>query len=196
MGKLKAMNSLYEKYRSEFEGEEIVFGEGNLDAKLILVGEAPGRDEVKLSKPFVGMAGKNLNEFLEIIETSRDSIYITNAVKYRLSKINPKTERVINRPATKEDITKSRDYLIKEIEIINPQYIATLGNVPLRAINNQNNITIGKVHGTLININLSGRQYKLYPMYHPASTIYNRNLKETYIKDIQRLLHLMNEGNE
>lgn len=187
MNKKYAINDLYKEYVTEFEGEEIVLGEGNLDARLLLIGEAPGKDEVRLSRPFVGMAGKNLDEFLNIIGIDRDLIYITNAIKYRLSKINPKTGRVVNRPATQEDINKNREYLLREIEIIMPEYIATLGNVPLKAVTNRNDITIGEVHGNLISISLHGREYKLYPLYHPASTIYNRSLKDTYIKDIEKL---------
>lgn len=191
MEKKYAINDLYKEYKSEFEGEEIVLGEGNLDAKLLLIGEAPGKDEVRLSRPFVGMAGKNLDEFLDIIGIERESIYITNAIKYRLSKVNPKTGRVVNRPATQEDINKNREFLIREIEIIMPEYIATLGNVPLKAVTNRNDITIGEVHGNIMPINLQGREYKLYPLYHPASTIYNRSLKDAYIKDIRKLSDLL-----
>jgi len=186
-----AINDLYKEYKSEFEGEEIVLGEGNLDAKLLLIGEAPGKDEVRLSRPFVGMAGKNLDEFLDIIGIERESIYITNAIKYRLSKVNPKTGRVVNRPATQEDIKKNREFLIREIAIIMPEYIATLGNVPLKAVTNRNDITIGEVHGNIMTINLQGREYNLYPLYHPASTIYNRSLKDEYIKDIKKLSDLL-----
>lgn len=193
MNKKHAINNLYEEYRTEFESEEIVLGEGNLDAKLLLIGEAPGRDEVRLSRPFVGMAGRNLDEFLRIIELQRESIYITNAIKYRLSKINPKTGRIVNRPATVEDINKNREYLLREISIIMPEYIATLGNVPLRVITNRKDITIGEAHGNIMSISLSGREYKLYPLYHPASTIYNRSLKGTYIEDIEKLSAIINQ---
>jgi uracil-DNA glycosylase family 4 len=193
MEKSDSIDNLYKEYKNKFEGEEIVLGEGNLDAKLLLIGEAPGRDEVRLSRPFVGMAGKNLDEFLRIMGIERESIYITNAIKYRLSKINPKTGRVVNRPATKEEIDKNREYLVREIDIICPEYVATVGNVPLKAVSCRNDITIGQVHGTLISVDLSGKSYKLYPMYHPASTIYNRSLKESYIEDIEKLSGLIKQ---
>ncbi len=188
LNKSEAMRRLYNKYIAEFNKEEIVLGKGNLDAKIILVGEAPGKDEVRLLRPFVGIAGKNLDEFLDILELERSSIYITNAVKYRLSKINPKTGRVINRPATKEDVVTSKEYLQGEINIIKPIYVVTLGNVALRAVTNDFNVSIGERHGRCYTImNNEGFTFKLYPLYHPASIIYNRNLKSIYIEDILRL---------
>lgn len=185
--KSEMMKCLYSKYIKEFCKEEIVLGEGNLDAQIILVGEAPGRDEVRLSKPFVGMAGKNLDEFLSMLELKRSSIYITNVIKYRLSKVNPKTGRMINRPATKEDIDSSKKYLHSEINIIKPIYIVTLGNVALRAVTNDFHSSIGALHGkSYTKINDEGFMFNLYPLYHPASIIYNRNLKSIYIEDILR----------
>lgn len=187
MSKSEQLNILYEDYKKEFAGEEIVLGDGNVDSSLLLIGEAPGKDEVRLARPFVGMAGKNLSEFLEVLGMDRESIYITNAIKYRLSKVNPQTGRVVNRPASKEEINSNRQYLLKEIEIINPRYIVTLGNVPLKAITDDHNISIGTVHGELKTVPISGKEYSLFPLYHPASIIYNRNLKDIYINDIKKL---------
>ena len=178
---------VYNEYMLQFKDEEIVLGFGNLDAEILLIGEAPGKEEVKLSKPFVGKAGMYLNEFLKQIKVERDDIYITNAIKFRLSKINPISGRVSNRPATKNEIIENRKYLINEINIINPKYIVTLGNVPLKSVTGEFGINIGNVHGELYSANLNGYDYKLFPLYHPASMIYNRNLKETYIEDIEKL---------
>lgn len=191
MPKSEQLTQLYEEYRREFQGEEIVLGDGNPDTRLLLVGEAPGRDEVKLSRPFVGMAGKNLDEFLELLDIPREDIYITNAIKYRLSKVNPQTGRVANRPATKQEIDKNREYIIKEVEIIDPQYIVTLGNVPLKSVTGDHGMNIGAVHGEVKTIEVSGQEYRLFPLYHPASVIYNRSLKEVYIADIKKLKEIM-----
>lgn len=191
MLKEELLEHLYADYKIQFQGEEIVLGEGNPDAGLLLIGEAPGKDEVRLSRPFVGMAGRNLNEFLGVLGIQRQNIYITNAIKYRLSKINPQTGRVVNRPATKEEIDRNRDFLLKEIEIIKPAYVVTLGNVPLKAVTGEADISIGTVHGELKQSAAADREIHLFPLYHPASIIYNQSLKETYIDDIKKLKRII-----
>ncbi|MGI6777903.1 MAG: uracil-DNA glycosylase [Acetivibrionales bacterium] len=190
MDKKDALNRLYIQYRKEYEGNEIVVGDGQPNSKLILVGEAPGKDEVRLQKPFVGIAGKNLDEFLKILELRREDIFITNAIKYRLSKVNPKTGLMVNRPASKKEIETNRKYLLKEISIIEPKYIITLGNVPLKSVADDGN-TIGRAHGQLKTIFIECKGYKLFPLYHPASIIYNRSLKETYISDLNKLKEVL-----
>jgi len=189
--KNEELQLLYDKYKKEFAGEEIVLGDGNINSRLLLVGEAPGKDEVRLSKPFVGAAGKNLSEFLEMLDIDRESIYITNAIKYRLSKINSKTGRTINRPATKEEINLNREYLLKEIDIIKPEYIVTLGNVPLKSVMSDYNINIGDVHGKLMTVTVHSITLNLFPLYHPASVIYNQSLKKVYFEDIQKLKEIL-----
>ncbi|MCX8128679.1 MAG: uracil-DNA glycosylase [Clostridia bacterium] len=191
MSKTDLLKSLYSEYSSEFEGNEIVLGEGNVDAKILLIGEAPGKDEVRLSKPFVGAAGKNLNEFLDILNVKREDIYITNSIKYRLSKLNPESGRVINRPATKNEININQRYLLEEIKIIKPLFIVTLGNVPLKAVTGIPEVSVGKVHGSIMKVDIAGSGFDLYPLYHPASIIYNRSLKEVYINDILKLKSIL-----
>lgn len=181
------LDELYCRYTKAFINEEIVLGEGCIRSPLVIVGEAPGKDEVRLLKPFVGAAGKNLNEFIETIEISRESIYITNAIKYRLGKLNPKTQRVINRPATKEDIKNNQIWLHNEIKLLAPKIIVTLGNVPLKSITDDFNVSIGNMHGVLHSCKIDGTEYKLFPLYHPASIIYNRALKDVYIQDMLML---------
>lgn len=188
--KKNAMDSLYADYRRRYGKEEIVYGCGNLDAELLMIGEAPGKEEVKLGKPFVGSAGKNLSEFLSLMNLQRESIYITNAIKYRLSAVSPKTGRVINRPAKREEILLNRNYLLDEIDIIRPKLIVTLGNVPLQAVTGDLNAVIGRVHGQAMSITLGGITYMLFPLYHPASIIYNRSLSIIYKEDIMKLKSL------
>lgn len=181
------LDELYYAYSKTFEKEEIVLGEGCVTCSLVIVGEAPGKDEVKLGKPFVGAAGKNLNEFIGILGIEREDLFITNAIKYRLGKINSKTQRVINRPATIQDIRDNQQWLHNEIKLLQPHIIITLGNVPLKAVTDDFKVTIGDMHGTLHNCNIAGSEFKLFPLYHPASIIYNRALKEVYIQDILNL---------
>lgn len=194
MPKKDEILKLYDEYKSTFKDKEFVPGEGNEDAHLVLVGEAPGKDEVKLSRPFVGMAGKNLDEFLSIIGVERQDIYITNAIKYRLSKVNSETGRVSNRPATTDEIKSSREYLLKEIDLIKPSIIVTLGNVPLRSVTGSQSDGIGAVHGKIKPIIINGNEYSLYPLYHPASIIYNRSLKDTYVADVKNLGEILKGG--
>lgn len=180
------LDELYSNYVSNFNNEEIVLGEGCIGSPLIIIGEAPGKDEIRLKKPFVGSAGKNLNEFIDILGIKRESIFITNAIKYRLGK-QGKSGNIINRPATREDIIKNREWLLDEIGIIKPKIIITLGNVPLRALLNNFRNTIGSMHGLMHQCTLNGQMCWLYPLYHPASIIYNRALKQVYIEDVLRL---------
>ena len=191
MPKSERLNILYGRYRKQFEGKEIVTGDGNPDSSLLLIGEAPGKDEVAQKRPFVGMAGKNLAQFLEILGLKREEIYITNAIKHKLSKVNPDTGRVSNRPATREEIEQNREYLIEEIAIIDPIYIVTFGNVPLRSILGDYKASIGQFHGKLNKVVLENREYELYPLYHPASIIYNVALKEIYLEDIKKLKEII-----
>ncbi len=191
MTRQEQLTALYSDYACRFAGNEFVFGCGSPEPKLLLVGEAPGKEEVKLSRPFSGAAGKYLDEFLNLAGIEREELYITNAIKYRLSKANPKTGRLSNRPAAKEEILSSRAYLIKEIETICPTCIVTLGNVPLRAVTGEFSLNIGDRHGEILHNKIGEREFLLFPLYHPASVIYNRSLKQTCEADILKLRELL-----
>lgn len=189
-----------ERYRRELRafvagvlpGREsaLVFGEGPKGARLMLVGEAPGEQETLLGRPFVGPAGKNLDRFLEIAGLRREEIYITNAVKLRPTKVG-KSGRVSNRPPTREEIELFRPWLLREIERIAPGMIATLGNVPLRALLGAGK-TIGQTHGQLLHP--EGLPAPLTPLYHPASLIYNRSLEGVYEQDVLALARRLEKG--
>ncbi len=117
----------------------------------MLIGEAPGSKEVELGEPFVGQAGgKHFQEFLDILGINREDVYITNTVKYRPTRKNPKTGRLSNRtPPTTKEIEDFKDYLMEEIEIIAPKIIVTLGNTPLKCLFDKET-NIGEVHGELL----------------------------------------------
>lgn len=191
MRKDERLSLLYNEYKCTFPGKEYVFGCGCTSPKLLLIGEAPGREEVKFSRPFSGAAGKWLDSFLQLAGINRKDIYITNAIKYRLSKENPKTGRLSNRPAAREEIISSRPYLLDEIGIICPCCIVTLGNVPLRAVTGNHRLNIGECHGTPSKVKIKERDYLLFPLYHPASVIYNRDLVQTYESDVRGLVTLL-----
>lgn len=172
-----------EHFRILYEGNEktLVMGDGIANAAVVMVGEAPGEQETIEGKPFVGKAGKNLTEFLALSGLDRKQLYITNTVKVRPSKISP-AGRIVNRPPTQEEIKLFLPWLKREIDIVNPKCICTLGNVPLKALLGSDKV-IGDMHGKFFE--KDGRLF--YPMYHPASMIYNPSLKEIYREDVIRL---------
>lgn len=179
-----------EKFRSElqafvdglYEGDRkvLVFGEGAPGARVMLVGEAPGEQEALQGRPFVGKAGKNLDEFLALAGLDRSQLYVTNTVKFRPTKLSA-AGRAVNRPPTQEEVKLFLPWLLEEIALVKPECIVTLGNVPLRALTDRRTV-IGEVHGRFIE--RDGRT--LYPMYHPASVIYNPSLKPVYREDVER----------
>ena len=176
-----------------YEGEKkiLVHGEGEIGARVMLVGEAPGEQETLQGHPFVGKAGRNLNEFLELAGLERSALYVTNAVKFRPTK-RSSAGRTVNRPPTREEVSLFLPWLRREIELVAPEVIVTLGNVPLRALTGPKAV-IGDVHGAFQEVD----GLRLYPMYHPASLIYNPALRPVYAADIRRLsAHLRAENPE
>ena len=182
---------IIEKFESAVLGQKrLVFGEGAQAPQLMMIGEAPGGEEEKLGRPFVGKAGKNLSSFLEVIGLKREEIYISNVVKLRPTKESPKTGKAVNRPPSGEEIAFFLPFLMEEIQIISPKVIVTLGNVPLKAVWGEKSITIGDVHGRPYPLT---EERFLFPLYHPAAVIYNRALAETYQEDLQGLKKFLYE---
>lgn len=163
----------------------LVFGEGPAQARLMLVGEAPGEQEAMLGRPFVGKAGKLLDAFIAGTGLTRGEMYVTNTVKFRPSRIS-KAGRVVNRTPTQEEIAAFLPFLKKEIAQVDPACVVTLGNVPLRALLGEKE-TIGQAHGQM-----RRQEDRLYfPMYHPASMIYNPGLKAIFAQDMEKLGQLI-----
>jgi DNA polymerase len=161
----------------------MVFGSGNLDSKVVFVGEAPGAKEDASGEPFVGASGKFLDEMLKMNNISRNEIYITNIVKYRPPN---------NRDPLESEKAAFWPYLLEQIRIIKPKVIATLGRHSGLAFNKR--LRIGADHGKPQELELyeddSGKVVFL-PLYHPAAAIYNRNLRETLIQDFAILKELI-----
>lgn len=184
MQSLEKQRAGLEKLISEiYEGEKkvLVHGEGSLSPRLMLIGEAPGEQETLQRRPFVGKAGKNLDEFLSQAGIDRSQLYVSNTVKFRPTKISA-AGRTVNRPPTKEEIKLFLPWLKQEIETVQPEIVVTLGNVPLKALTGPKTV-IGDVHGSFVEAD----GIKIYPMYHPASMIYNPSLRTVYADDIRRL---------
>ncbi len=176
------------------EEKPIVLGEGQADhPPVMLIGEAPGEQESLQGHPFVGKAGQNLNGFLEVLELKREDIYITNVVKIRPTKVSEKG-RTSNRPPNKEELALFTPYLMEEILRVEPRMIVTLGNVALKALCGPKAV-IGDMHGAAASVIVKHEkqegEFSLFPLYHPASIIYNRSLQAVYDDDLRTLKDLL-----
>jgi DNA polymerase len=114
-------------------------------------------------------------------------LYITNVVKFRPIRFNPDSGRESNRTPTKEEIRISTDFIEQELSIINPRLVVSLGNTALRCILKDDKATIGMLHGSPLSVSFSQVNFGLFPLYHPASIIYNRSLKDVYLQDLHKL---------
>lgn len=156
-----------------------VIGEGSHDAKIVFVGEAPGRNEAKTGRPFCGAAGKILDELLFSAGIDRKSVYITNIVKDRPQR---------NRDPLPEEIEIYGPFLDRQIEIIQPKVIATLGRYAMSYIMNKFDLElelepIGRAHGKAYDAEAPYGPIKIVALYHPCVAVYNRSTIEVLRKD-------------
>ncbi len=187
--KQEQITKIYKELDSKLNAAQIfVPGEGNPNAEVMLIGEAPGAKETELKRPFVGAAGKNLDEFLKVIHRQREDIYISNVVKFRPYKIHPNKGTKSNRPPKTGEVKLCLPYLYQEIDAISPKVIVTLGNTALKAVTGESTIKIGDCHGQLMPYT---EDISLFALYHPASIIYNRALSEVYQSDLERLSEII-----
>ena len=161
------------------QATQLVFGEGNPEASVVLIGEAPGKQEDIQGKPFVGASGKFLSEMLEMIGMKREDIYITNIVKYR-----PPDNRDPS-PAEKKAFLP---YLQSQLEVIQPKIVVTLGRHSMNCF--LPDLQISKVHGQPKRVRLSLKvdsadtlSVVILPLYHPAAALYNPLQRQTLIDD-------------
>lgn len=185
----RTLEEINREYSARFGAEyRLVPGEGNPRARLMLVGEAPGRQEEEQGRPFVGQAGKNLDEFLALVEMERGALYIANSVKFRPTKQGA-SGRLSNRTPTKDEVARFNPWLADEIACVRPLVIASLGNTALGAVMaacgaQRKPPVIGDAHGRPLPL---GESATLFPLYHPASIIYRRELKAVYEQDVRAL---------
>jgi DNA polymerase len=158
---------------------QIVFGDGSPNAKIVFIGEAPGKNEDIQGKPFVGAAGKFLNEMLEQIGLSREDVYITNIVKYRPPN---------NRDPLPDEKKAFLPYLQAQLEVIRPQIVATLGRHSMNCF--LPDLQISKIHGQPKRIKIAMKaqpgevlEIVIMPLFHPAAALYNGGLRQTLIDD-------------
>lgn len=166
--------------------KQVVPGSGSANAEIMFIGEAPGKKEEELGVPFVGAAGKFLDEMLAVIKLKREDVYITNTVKCRPPE---------NRDPTSEEKAACWSWLEGQIKIIQPKLIITLGRHSMNLFLPDKKIS--EVHGKAIKRNYPGLgEQTFFTLYHPAAALYNGGLRETLIKDfkkIPKVLKLINK---
>lgn len=157
-------------------------GEGNPDADILFIGEAPGFNENEQRRPFVGQAGKLLRKELAKHGFLEDEVYITNIVKFRPPE---------NRDPTPEEIEFFKPFLDKQIEIIDPKIIVTLGRFSMYKFFGEGS-SISGIHGKPRNIQWNGKTIAVFPMYHPAAALRSGSMLAAFEEDFQKLKNLLN----
>ncbi|OGZ60705.1 MAG: uracil-DNA glycosylase [Candidatus Spechtbacteria bacterium RIFCSPLOWO2_01_FULL_46_10] len=169
-------------YRRKYKYYPVI-GEGSHGAKIMFVGEAPGVQEAKTGRPFCGAAGRVLDELLAGVKIARHDIYITNIVKDRPPG---------NRDPEPKEIAAYAPYLLRQIEIIKPQIIVTLGRFSTAFIMREFGLSdklapIGKIHGNVYNAKTSCGRIMIMPMYHPAAALYAATTKKLMEEDFKKI---------
>ena len=162
------------KFNKNFPGKNLVFSDGNKDAKVMIVGEAPGRTEDKLQKPFVGRAGKLLDSLLASINLNRSKVYITNVVNYRPDK---------NRKPTTREINEFKKLLFKHIDIISPKCILLLGATAAKAVLDHIG-PLSEVRGKWKNVKIINYYLPILATFHPAFLLRQPTKKKSTLKDL------------
>jgi uracil-DNA glycosylase family 4 len=161
--------------------KNVVFGAGNADADLMFVGEAPGASEDEQGLPFVGRAGKLLSTLLGEIGMSREDVFIANVLKCRPPG---------NRDPLPVEIENCHEYLYRQVELIQPRVICSLGNFSTKLLRDDPT-GITRLHGRPEDLTLGGRTVRLYPIFHPAAALYTPRMLETLREDFSRLPELL-----
>ncbi len=161
----------------------LVFGSGHADADLMFVGEAPGFHEDRQGKPFVGRAGKLLDQLLTEIGLEREGVFVANVLKCRPPD---------NRDPLPEEIEECKPHLFKQIELIEPRVICTLGNFATKLLSGSPQ-GITKVHGRAQDREVGGRAVRLYPIFHPAAALRTESMRNTLRENFRRLPELLEE---
>lgn len=163
----------------------LVMGDGNINADIVFIGEAPGKNEDEQGFPFVGAAGKFLNEMLETVGMQRSDVYITNIVKYRPPN---------NRDPLPEEKTAFWPYLVRQLDVIQPKIVVTLGRHSMEYFLPEQKISA--IHGQPKRINFGEGKIVVVPLYHPAAALYNGSMRATLIEDFKLLPRIIEKINQ
>ncbi len=166
------------------EATQLVMGDGNEDADVVFIGEAPGKNEDTIGIPFVGAAGKFLNEMLASVSLERQDIYITNIVKYRPPN---------NRDPSPDEKKAFWPYLVKQLQIIDPKIVVTLGKHSMGYF--LPDMSISAVHGQPKRVSFGEQKIIILPLYHPAAALYNGGLRQTLLDDFQKVPQILKQIN-
>ena len=162
----------------------VVFGAGNADADLMFIGEAPGANEDRMGLPFVGQAGKLLDKLLGEIGLERSDVFVANTLKCRPPN---------NRDPHPNEIATCQDYLRRQVALIEPVVICTLGNFSTKLLR-EDTLGISRLHGREEVRIIGTRAVRLYPLYHPAAALYTPSMLETLRADFHRIPSLLALG--
>lgn len=164
---------------------QLVMGDGNLDSQIAFIGEAPGKNEDLQGEPFVGASGKFLDEMLTSVGLNRSDIYITNIVKYRPPN---------NRDPLPDEKRSFWPYLMRQLEIINPTVIVTLGRHAMDCFIPGAKISVDHGRPRKVQLHRDGAEYNwlVMPLYHPAAALYNGSMRQTLMDDFQKVKDLIN----
>lgn len=154
------------------QATNLVMGDGNINADIVFIGEAPGKNEDEQGLPFVGAAGKFLNEMLAQAGMDRSDVYITNIVKYRPPN---------NRDPLPDEKKAFWPYLLKQLQIIEPKVVITLGRHSMDYF--LPDMKISQIHGQPKRIQFGDHKLVVVPLYHPAAALYNGGMRQTLIDD-------------
>lgn len=187
MTKQSSLNKLAEEIIERGVGSELaasatqlVMGAGNPDADIVFIGEAPGKAEDEQGLPFVGASGRFLNEMLASVGMNRDDVYITNIVKYRPPN---------NRDPSREEKAEFWPYLMRQLEIISPKVVITLGRHSGMAF--IPDLVISRDHGQPHTVRHGEREFMVIPLYHPAAALYKGSMRQTLIDDFSTIVKLV-----
>jgi len=167
------------------QATQLVMGDGKANAEIVFIGEAPGKNEDIQGKPFVGAAGKFLNEMLAQAGMDRSDVYITNIVKYRPPN---------NRDPLPEEKAAFWPYLLKQLQIIQPKVVITLGRHSMEYF--LPGMKIGQVHGEPKRIAFGDHKIVIMPLFHPAAALYNGSLRQTLIDDFLKVPEVIRQIKE
>lgn len=189
MKKEVELQNLHKKWTKECKcklkktATQAVPGYGSAEAEIVFIGEAPGKREDELGRPFVGSAGKFLDEMLEKINLKREDVYITNIVKYRPPN---------NRDPLPDEKASCREWLLEELKLISPKLIVFLGR---HAMNNFfPDLQISRAHGKMLVKPFRGMSTKyFFPLYHPAAALYDGSMREVLMADFKKIPKVLKE---
>ncbi|MEI6053908.1 MAG: uracil-DNA glycosylase [Candidatus Saccharibacteria bacterium] len=163
------------------QAKNLVMGDGNVNADIVIIGEAPGKKEDLSGLPFMGAAGKFLNEMLASVGIERSDVFITNIVKYRPPD---------NRDPSTDEKAAFWPYLLRQLDVIHPKVVVTLGRHSMGYFLPEK--LISEVHGQPSQVKFNDLELTVVPLYHPAAALYRRSMRELLMDDFKKLLKIIN----